>query len=134
MTRTNFTPATKRKIKERSSGTCEVHRIPECMRAVWYRSLPLSCNRAGQEVDHVTPDSVKGPATVENGAFLCKPCHAIKTAEDTKNAARSKRRAGETGQQARRKRNGSKIQSRGFEQGKRAIPSRPFQKRNQTND
>ena len=42
-------------------------------------------------------------------------CHALKTKGDRKRIAKVKRMAGETGQYARRKKNGSKLPSRGFQ-------------------
>lgn len=95
--RKNFTPKTKRLIRERSNGTCEVHLIPRCM----YPALPESCSRKGEDVDHITPDWCDGPPTMENGALLCKPCHSIKTVTDNKTAKKSARLRGETGQQKR---------------------------------
>ena len=97
MTRRNFTPATKRKIRERSQGVCEIHLVPRCM----YPALPETCTRKAEDVDHITPDWCGGPPTVENGADLCKPCHSIKTATDNKEAKKSARIRGEKGPRAR---------------------------------
>ena len=104
MTRRNFTPATKRAIRERSGGVCEVHRIPEAMRTLRYKLLPMTCKRPAEEVDHVQCDWAEGDPTPENGADLCKPCHAIKTRIDKKESAKSARLRGEKGQYARRQR------------------------------
>jgi hypothetical protein len=104
MSRRNFTPKTKALIRERSGGVCEVHRIPDEMRRVRYRLLPMTCKRAAEEVDHVQCDWAEGDPTPDNGADLCKPCHAIKTRIDKKESAKAARRRGETGQQARRSR------------------------------
>lgn len=46
---------------------------------------------------------------------LCKPCHALKTSADAKRIAKTRRQAGLTGQQARRKRKGPTMKSRGFD-------------------
>ena len=78
MTRKNFTPKTKRLVRERANGACEVYRIPEEMRRVRYPMLPEACQRDGADVDHVQPAWMGGEPTLENGAYLCKPCHAIK--------------------------------------------------------
>lgn len=55
-------------------------------------------------------------------------CHGAKTRADVKQIAKAKAQAGETGQRARRAKNGPQIKSRGFAKGgpKRKIPSRPF--------
>jgi hypothetical protein len=104
MTRRNFTAKTKALIRERSGGVCEVHRIPDEMRRVRYRLLPMTCKRKAEEVDHVQCDWAEGDPTPDNGADLCKPCHAIKTRIDKKESAKAARRRGETGQHARRSR------------------------------
>jgi hypothetical protein len=115
MTRRNFTPKTKGLIRERSGGMCEVHRIPEEMRRVRYQLLPMTCKRPAEEVDHVQCDWAEGDPTPDNGADLCKPCHAIKTRIDKKESAKAARRRGETGQTKRRKERGPSMQGRGFD-------------------
>lgn len=125
MTRQNFTPKTKGLIRERSGGTCEVHLVPRCM----YPALPESCKRQGAEVDHITPDVFDGGNDPENGAFLCSPCHKIKTYTDNKMAKKSNRLKGNTQADKRAKAKaegthrkmgmkawpkGRKLQSRGF--------------------
>jgi hypothetical protein len=115
MTRRNFTPKTKALIRERSGGVCEVHRIPEEMRRVRYTLLPITCKRKAEEVDHVQCDWAEGDPTPDNGANLCKPCHAIKTRIDKKESAKAARRRGETGQTKRRAQRGPTMQSRGFD-------------------
>ena len=104
MTRRNFTPAIKRVIRERSKGVCEVYRIPQEMRTLRYKLLPLTCKRKAEEVDHVQCDWSEGDPTADNGADLSKPCHAIKTRIDKKESAKSARLRGEKGQYARRQR------------------------------
>lgn len=136
MTRRNFTPATKRAIRERSGGMCEVHRIPEAMRTLRYRLLPMTCKRAAEEVDHVQCDWAEGDPTPDNGADLCKPCHAIKTRIDKKESAKSARLRGEKGQQARRAAKKAEgrhrpIPSRPLRSGSK-IPSRKFERRERT--
>jgi len=107
MTRRNFTPKTKALIRERSGGVCEVHLVPRCM----YPALPETCKRAGSEVDHITPDVFDGGNQPENGAFLCALCHKIKTYTDNREAKKSNRIRGVTGQSKR----GPTIKSRGFD-------------------
>ena len=124
--RRNFTPKTKGLIRKRSGGTCEVHLVPRCM----YPALPETCKRQGAEVDHITPDVFDGQNDPENGAFLCAPCHAIKTVVDNKLAKKAARRRGETGQQARRARAKAAgtykpIPSQGF----RKMGTKPWPKR-----
>lgn len=131
MTRQNFTPAKKRAVRERSNGICEVSRLPRCM----YPLLPVSCNRPAEEVDHITPAWCGGPATLENAADLCVPCHRIKTVIDNKEAKKSARRRGEKGQQARRTRAKANGTYRGIAKHKdpwpkgRKLQSRPFGKK-----
>jgi 5-methylcytosine-specific restriction endonuclease McrA len=103
MTRQNFTPKTKAAIRERSGGVCEVYRIPEESRRVRYRLLPMTCKRPGAEVDHVHPDWADGPRTAENGAYLCEPCHSVKSVVDNKEAKKSNRLQGKTGNGPKRK-------------------------------
>ena len=115
MTRRNeFTPKTKRLARERSGGTCEVHLIDKDLRKVWYSALPLTCNRPIADVDHIVPEHAGGGRDLKNAACLCKPCHAIKTVVDVKTAAKLRRLQGLTGQQKRRRENGSRWQSRPF--------------------
>ena len=110
--RKNFTPKTKRLVRERANGACEVYRIPEEMRRVRYPMLPETCQRDGADVDHVQPAWMGGEPTLENGAYLCKPCHAIKTVTDKKESAKAARRRGEKGQQKRRAEASSKMGGR----------------------
>lgn len=98
MTRRNFSPKTKALIRERSQGQCEVHLVPHCM----YPALPEACKRSGAEVDHVTPAYVGGGNEPENGAFLCEPCHKIKTYTDNKEAKKSNRILGKSDRRATR--------------------------------
>ena len=113
--RNNFTAKTKRLVRERSGGSCEVHLIPEESRLVRYPALPGTCNRKAVDVDHIQPDWCGGSNTIDNAAHLCKPCHSIKTVTDNKEAKKRARRAGERGQQARHKAGKTrKIQSQAF--------------------
>jgi hypothetical protein len=121
MTRRNFTPATKRAIRERSGGVCEVHLVPHCM----YPGLPESCEAKARDVDHITPDWCKGPPTVQNGAHLCPGCHGIKTETDNWEAKKSARIRGEKGPKARRDR--AKAEGRHRPIPSRKMQSRPFQ-------
>ena len=105
VTRQNFTPKTKAAIRERAQGRCEVHLVPHCM----YPALPETCNRPGAEVDHITPDVFAGGNDATNGAFLCVLCHKIKTYTDNREAKKSNRLQGKTGNGPKRK-----MQSRGF--------------------
>ena len=75
------------------------------------------------EYDHDPPLAAGGADHDEKPMTpLHASCHAIKTKADRKVIAKTKRMAGETGQYARRKKNGSQIQSRntlGGEEGKK---------------
>ena len=48
-------------------------------------------------------------------------CHSGKTKADVKSIAKAKRQAGETGQWAKRAKNGSTLKSRGFEKGVKTV-------------
>ena len=114
--RTNFPAKTKRLAKERSGGLCEVDRVPADLRKCWYAALPASCKRAGEDIDHITPDALGGSNDLQNAANLCKPCHKVKTVVDNKLAKKANRIRGKTGQQKRLKARGhSSIQGRGFQ-------------------
>ena len=120
--RREFSAATKRAVRERSGGTCEVHLVPQCM----YPAIPEACDRPATDYDHVTPCVFEGDNSSDNCAFLCYICHKIKTVTDNKEAKRTNRLRGEAGQLARRERNGSQIKSRNQwpPKGSRKIPSR----------
>lgn len=64
--------------------------------------------------DHITPLWAGGKNNPENWQALCCACHQIKTNIETEQRAKADRQAGRKGQQARRKKNGSKMQSAGF--------------------
>ena len=109
--RTNFTPATKRKARERANHTCQ---HPEC-------------NESAHEVDHIKADWRGGEATLSNAQVLCAAHHKIKTAEEAADRAKADRQSGRKGQYARRERRGyGLIQGRGFQQGnfKRKVSGR----------
>lgn len=79
--------------------------------------------------EHLNPLGLTGTNDLDNREIWRKPCSALKTAGDLANIAASKRKAGETGQWARRqKRGGGSIKSRGFPKGgpKKPWPKRPF--------
>jgi len=77
--------------------------------------------------EHLDPLGLTGTNDLENRSIWRKPCSAAKTANDLADIARAKRRSGEKGQAARRAKNGTQLQSRGFEKGpKRKWPKRPF--------
>ena len=69
----------------------------------------------GFEDDHIIPVALGGSNDVLNRQPLCSGCHSIKTKDDIQRIAKAKRQGGETGQYARRKKNGSKMQSRPFD-------------------
>jgi Zn finger protein HypA/HybF involved in hydrogenase expression len=104
LTRREFSKATRAAILARSQGVCEVHRIPKEFRTVRHKALPKKCKRPSEEVDHIECAWSDGDVTEDNGAALCAVCHAIKTRIDKKEAAKSARLRGETGQYARRQR------------------------------
>ena len=71
---------------------------------------------------HIKAHSMGGGTTVENGRVECPTCAAVTHKEDTGAASQAEKMAGRKGQYARRKNNGSKLQSRntlGGEEGRR---------------
>ncbi len=98
--RKSFSASVKRAVQERSGGICE----------------KLGCNNPAAEIDHGLPVALGGPSTLPNAFHLCKSCHLKKTRLDVKMIAKADRQGGRSGQYKRRKKNGSQIQSRGFQQ------------------
>ena len=75
------------------------------------------------EWDHVIPLGLGGADEIENIQAVHAVCHLhLKTKADVKRIAKAKRQAGETGQWARRKRNGPQLKSNS------KLATRPFQK------
>ena len=90
-----FTKRQRAAIFARSGGRCDL--CGEKIKGSWI---------AG----HVTPHALGGATTIGNGRVECPSCAEGTHANDTGRAAKSKRQARETGQQARRaKRGGSMI-------------------------
>ncbi len=73
------------------------------------------CDASAHEVDHIVPQGLGGKSSLCNAQLLCGTHHKQKTAQDVKVMAKADRQGVRSGQQARRKRNGSQIQSRGFD-------------------
>lgn len=71
--------------------------------------------REGSIDEHLDPLGLTGTNDLENRSIWRKPCSAAKTAKDLGDIAEAKRRAGETGQVARRQKNGPQMKSRGFQ-------------------
>ena len=70
------------------------------------------------DVEHRIPWGLSFDDSDGNLAVAHKAgCHAEKTKADVKQIAKAKAQAGETGQWARRKKNGPQIKSRGFQKG-----------------
>lgn len=98
-TRKPFAKSVKAAVLKRSGGMCE----------------DPGCDRVGTDFDHVKPVAIGGESTLENCALLCRDCNASKGIQEAKAAAKADRAGGRSGQYARRARNGSKMQSRGFD-------------------
>lgn len=78
------------------------------------------------EIDHPLTLWMGAPDEDAECEPLCQACHAKKTAQDATDRAKVKRIiAREDGTRRERR----PIPGRGFQKGKRAIPSRPFPKR-----
>jgi 5-methylcytosine-specific restriction protein A len=78
MTRTNFTKPTRRDAFARAAGHCEAARVNAA-----YPGLLPDCKaklqRGRFRYDHIVPDWIGGPASLENCAVLCDCCDKIKT-------------------------------------------------------
>ncbi len=84
------------------------------------RSLGL-CDLCGEKVTgawiagHILSHALGGRTVIENGQVECSGgCSAKTHKDDTARSAKARRQGGETGQRARRERNGSRLKSRGF--------------------
>lgn len=95
-----FTPRQKAQIFKRAKGRCEL-----CGAKIFFIWT------AG----HIKAHSKGGPTHIDNGRVECPSCAVETHSEDTTTAAKAKRMAGITGQQARRAKNGSRLKSRGFD-------------------
>ena len=91
---------------------------------------------AGFDDDHIKPLWEGGDNSPDNRQPLCKPCHKIKTKGEAVRRAEADRKAGRKGQYARRLKNGSRMQSRGFRKDgpKQKIQSRGFPKKGERED
>ena len=68
------------------------------------------------QFDHDIPLGLDGPDYDEKPMVpLHAACHLLKTKSDVARIAKAERQAGRKGQYARRKRNGSKLKSKGFD-------------------
>lgn len=116
--RPSMSKARRARIWERDGGLCYLCGVKVALGEAW-------------DVEHriawgLSFDDSDGNLAVAHKAG----CHAAKTKDDVRRIAKAKRQGGETGQAARRAKNGSQLKGRGFEKGpKRKIPSRGFGKR-----
>lgn len=97
--RKDFSAHTKKLARERANHVCQYP----------------GCDASAHEVDHIVPQGLGGKSSLCNAQLLCGTHHKQKTAQDVKVMAKADRQGVRSGQQARRKRNGSQIQSRGFQ-------------------
>lgn len=82
------------------------------------------------EIEHRVPWALSFDDSDANLYPVHPAGHKAKTRSDLARIAKAKAQAGETGQRARRAKNGPQLKSRGFEKGpKRKIPSRGFDKK-----
>jgi len=109
--RISFTKKQREAVFARTNGIC----------------VKEGCNRPAEEVNHIVALAMGGEHTPENWEGLCKVHHKIETADQIKIIRRADRKAGRTGQYARRKRNGPSLIS-----PKKPWPKRPFTKKQKT--
>lgn len=124
--RPSISPARRARIFEAHGGRCHI-----CGERILAGEPWEVEHRIARALTYDDSDENLAPAHKEGA------CHAAKTKDDVRRIAKAKAQGGETGQWARRQKNGpklksgAKLQSRGFEKGgpKRKIPSRPFPSR-----
>lgn len=118
--RPTISPARRARIFEAHDGRCHI-----CGQKIL----------AGQawDVEHRIARGLTYDDSDENlaPAHANAECHGAKTKVDKGLIAKAKAQGGETGQWARRQKNGPQLKGRGFAKGgpKRKIPSRPFPSR-----
>jgi 5-methylcytosine-specific restriction endonuclease McrA len=83
-----FSKTVKAAVLLRSSGMCEAP----------------GCDRVGRDFDHVRPVATGGDNSLDNCQLLCRPCNAAKGVQEGRDAAKSDRQGGRSGQYARRQR------------------------------
>ena len=101
----------------------------ECLERSGHVCAYPGCDETeGLEIDHIICLGLGGKDEAQNLEPLCGHHHRQKTDRDIRLIAKARRLSSETGQAARRAKNGPQIKSRGFQKGgpKRKIPSRPF--------
>jgi hypothetical protein len=89
--RHNFTTPQQREIRKRSNDICEAGKFET---EAFYGMAPgETCNRPAKEIDHITADALKRSKikSIDEGLHVCKPHHAIKTANDRKKIAKATR-------------------------------------------
>ena len=101
--RRKFTAKQCVEIFQKAGGRCDL-----CGRKLFKRSQWTA--------GHIIDWALGGRTEVENAQVECnETCSKATHKVSTGRSAKAKRQAGETGQQARRERNGSRLQSRGFD-------------------
>lgn len=124
--RREFTESVKREIKDRAGGKCENYRMGPDIALLF----PRNCPNQPSDIDHiyadVLDDEKSEPLTANDGAYLCKQCHAIKTRTDQKyRAKRNKHTVRKDRPKSGWFRSGQKMQGRGFSKThKRTIASK----------
>ena len=73
----NFTRKQRVEIALRAKGLCE--------------KCGAKLKPSEGDADHIIPVEMGGESTLENGQWLCKPCHKSKTAKDVKTISKSNR-------------------------------------------
>lgn len=93
MARREFTASVKAEIIKRANGICENRFMPK---DILHRFVQ-PCPNPPTDVDHIYADTLEtdksGPLTADDGAYLCKMCHLIKTGSDQKMRAKRNKHA-----------------------------------------
>ena len=116
--RPSMSQARRLRIWERDGGVCYLCETKVKAGEAW-------------DVEHVLAWGLSFDDSDENLKVAHKHgCHAEKTKGDVRRIAKAKRQGGETGQAARRAKNGAQIKGRPFRKGgpKKKWPSRPFRR------
>lgn len=101
--------------EDRSVSQAMKQRVREEQGGICARSW---CDAPALDVDHIIALWNGGTNDRSNLEALCSTCHAQKTKAEAKMRAKAKAQGGETGQYARRQKNGSKLKSRGFDKSR----------------
>lgn len=128
--RRKLSPKQRQAMYDEQGGKCYCHLVPsihpDFKNFAPCGGLPLG---EGWIVEHGIALAAGGSNDDENLFGLRKACAKMKTVIDTRRITKTKHMAGETGQQAKRKKRKAEGKPSPWGNQKKKIPSRPFPKR-----